>query len=72
MCVFNFQLRVYGLRSNQQSYQVRLEEGMRGEDESPSISTVDEGEASKCSGSKDQETIIRDLFKEEIKENPRQ
>ena len=35
--------------------------------ESPSISTVDEGDASKCSWSKDQEIIIRDLFKEEIK-----
>ena len=40
---------------------------MPGEDESPSISTVDEGEASKCSWSKDQEMIMRDLFKEEIK-----
>ena len=44
-----------------------LRQVMRGEDESPSISTVDEGEASKCSWSKDQEMIIRDLFKEEIK-----
>ena len=35
------------------------------EDESPSISTVDEGEAS--SWSKDHE-MIRDQFKEEIKE----
>ena len=44
-----------------------LRQVMRGEDESPSISTVDEGEASKCSWSKDQELIIRDLFKEEIR-----
>ena len=44
-----------------------LRQVMRGEDESPSISTVDEGEASKCSWSKDQEMIMRDLFKEEIK-----
>ena len=41
-----------------------LRQVMRGEDESPSISTVEEGEASKCSWSKDQEMIIRDLFKE--------
>lgn len=46
----------------------RLRQVMRGEDESPSISTVDEGEASKCFWSKDQEMIIRDLFEEEIKE----
>lgn len=45
-----------------------LRQVMREEDESPSISTVDEGEASKCSWSKDQEMIIRDLFKEEINE----
>ena len=45
-----------------------LRQVMRGEDESPSISTVDEGEASKWSWSKDQEMIIRDLFKEEINE----
>lgn len=41
-----------------------LRQVMRGEDESPSISTVEEGEASKCSWSKDQEMIIRDLFKD--------
>lgn len=45
-----------------------LRQVMREEDERPSISTVDEGEASKCSWSKDQEMIIRDLFKEEINE----
>ena len=39
---------------------------MRGDEESPSISTVDEGEASKCSWSKDQEMIMRNLFKEEV------
>ena len=48
-----------------------LRQVMRGEDESPSISTVDEGEASKCSWSKDQGMIIRDLFNEEIKGKPR-
>ena len=40
---------------------------MRGKDKSPSISTVDEGEASKCSWSRGQEMIIRDQLKEEIK-----
>jgi len=44
-----------------------LRQVMRGDDESPSISTVDESGASKCTLSKDQEMIIRDVFEEVIK-----
>ncbi|CAH3189238.1 unnamed protein product [Porites lobata] len=62
--------RFYRLREKSKSSvkaSQHLRQVMRGNDESPSISTVDEGGASKCTLSKDQEMVIRDLFEEEIK-----
>ncbi|CAH3188945.1 unnamed protein product, partial [Porites evermanni] len=62
--------RFYRLREKSKSSvkaSQHLRQVMRGDDESPSISTVDEGGASKCTLSKDQEMVIRDLFEEEIK-----
>ncbi|CAH3179409.1 unnamed protein product, partial [Porites lobata] len=62
--------RFYRLREKSKSSvkaSQHLRQVMRGDDDSPSISTVDEGGASKCTLSKDQEMVIRDLFEEEIK-----